>query len=313
MVTLVQLEYIVAVDNLKHFARAAEKCFVTQPTLSMQIKKLEDDLGVKIFDRNRQPVITTDIGCLVVDQARKILGESKKIVDIVKHYKLDISGELNIGIIPTLAPYLLPLFAGRFKKKYPSVVLNVEELITEQLVDKLKSDQLDAAIFVTPYNDDSIKEQPLFYEEMLVYAHAEHPLLKKSRVQFDDIAIPEIWLLSDGHCFRSQVINLCSLHDRPGSELPFNYEGGAIETLVRIIDREGGFTIIPQLAINELSAKQKKNVIPFEGYKPLREVSICYARYFVKRRLVDLMAEEIKAAVPKELLNRDRGELVLWK
>lgn len=313
MVTLVQLEYIVAVDNLKHFARAAEKCFVTQPTLSMQIKKLEDDLGVKIFDRNRQPVITTDIGCLVVDQARKILGESKKIVDIVKHYKLDISGELNIGIIPTLAPYLLPLFAGRFKKKYPSVILNVEELITEQLVDKLKSDQLDAAIFVTPYNDDSIKEQPLFYEEMLVYAHAEHPLLKKSRVQFDDIAIPEIWLLSDGHCFRSQVINLCSLHDRPGSELPFNYEGGAIETLVRIIDREGGFTIIPQLAINELSAKQKKNVIPFEGYKPLREVSICYARYFVKRRLVDLMAEEIKAAVPKELLNRDRGELVLWK
>lgn len=313
MVTLVQLEYIVAVDNLKHFARAAEKCFVTQPTLSMQIKKLEDDLGVKIFDRNRQPVLTTDIGCLVVDQARKILGESKKVVDIVKHYKLDISGELNIGIIPTLAPYLLPLFAGRFKKKYPSVILNVEELITEQLVDKLKSDQLDAAIFVTPYNDDSIKEQPLFYEEMLVYAHAEHPLLKKSRVQFDDIAIPEIWLLSDGHCFRSQVINLCSLHDRPGSELPFNYEGGAIETLVRIIDREGGFTIIPQLAINELSAKQKKNVIPFEGYKPLREVSICYARYFVKRRLVDLMAEEIKAAVPKELLNRDRGELVLWK
>ncbi len=313
MVTLVQLEYIVAVDNLKHFARAAEKCFVTQPTLSMQIKKLEDDLGVKIFDRNRQPVLTTDIGCLVVDQARKILGESKKVVDIVKHYKLDISGELNIGIIPTLAPYLLPLFAGRFKKKYPSVILNLGGFVPGELVDKLKSDQLDAAIFVTPYNDDSIKEQPLFYEEMLVYAHAEHPLLKKSRVQFDDIAIPEIWLLSDGHCFRSQVINLCSLHDRPGSELPFNYEGGAIETLVRIIDREGGFTIIPQLAINELSAKQKKNVIPFEGYKPLREVSICYARYFVKRRLVDLMAEEIKAAVPKELLNRDRGELVLWK
>jgi LysR family transcriptional regulator, hydrogen peroxide-inducible genes activator len=313
MITLTQLEYIVAVDNYRHFAKAAEHCFVTQPTLSMQIKKLEDDLGIKIFDRNRQPVVPTDIGKQIIEQARVTLGESGRLVEIVSNFKLDVSGELKIGLIPTLAPYLLPRFAGQFKRKYPMVNLHFEELVTDKLVEKLKSDLLDAAIFVTPFNDDGIMEQVLFYEEMLVYAHPNHPLHKISRLNFGDIAKPEIWLLSDGHCFRSQVINLCSLHDRPGQELPFNFEGGSIDTLIRIIDREGGFTIIPELAVNDLTSEQCKNILPIESYRPLRQVSICYSRHFVKRRLVDLMAETIKASVPAEMLSQKRGELVLWK
>jgi LysR family hydrogen peroxide-inducible transcriptional activator len=313
MVTLIQLEYIVAVDNHRHFAKAADACFVTQPTLSMQIKKLEDDLGIKIFDRNRQPVVPTDIGKQIIQQARIVLGESGRIEEMVSHFKLDVSGDLNIGIIPTLAPYLLPRFAGEFKRKYPAVNLHIEELITERLVEKLKSDQLDVAIFVSPYNDDGIKEQVLYYEEMLVYAHPDHSLHNLARLSFGDIARPEIWLLSDGHCFRSHVINLCSLHDKPGHELPFNYEGGSIDTLIRIIDHEGGFTIIPELAINDLTARQKKNVLPIDAYRPLREVSLCYSRYYVKKRLVELLAETIKGSVPAEMHSRARGELVLWR
>jgi LysR family transcriptional regulator, hydrogen peroxide-inducible genes activator len=313
MITITQLEYIVAVDNHRHFARAAAHCFVTQPTLSMQIKKLEDDLGIKIFDRNRQPVIPTDIGKLVIDQARRVLQESGKITELVKDYLGEINGELRIGIIPTLAPYLLPMFAGNFRRKYPGVHLHVEEQITEKLADSLKTDQLDAAVFVTPFNDDSIMEEAVFYEEMLVYAHHNHPLLSKSKVGVVDIAIPELWLLSDGHCFRSQVINLCSLHQMDQFELPFSYEGGSIETLIRIIDREGGVTIIPELAVAELSANQQANVISFDGYKPLREVSVCFSRHFAKNRLIRLLADEIRACVPKHMLQLERGELVLWK
>lgn len=313
MVSLIQLEYIVAVDNFRHFAKAAAHCFVTQPTLSMQIKKMEDELGVKIFDRNKHPVMPTDVGKLLIEQARRTLSEAGRINELVKNHLSQVGGELKLGIIPTLAPYLLPLFAGHFKRKYPAVNLHIEEGITDQLVKKLKSDQLDAAIFVTPYLDDSLIEKPVFYEELLVYAHRAHPLLAKPEVSVEDIAIPELWLLSDGHCFRSQVINLCSMHDVPQHELPFSYEGGAIETLIRIIDREGGFTIIPELAIRELSAMQSHNVITFNNFRPLREISVCYSRHFVKSRLIQLLFDEIKMAVPAEMHNHERGEVVKWK
>jgi LysR family transcriptional regulator, hydrogen peroxide-inducible genes activator len=313
MITLTQLEYIVAVDNHRHFARAAEHCFVTQPTLSMQIKKLEDDFGIKLFDRNRQPVIPTDIGKLVIGQARRVLHESVKISELVKEYLGEINGELRIGIIPTLAPYLLPMFAGNFRRKFPSVHLHIEEQITEKLANGLKTDQLDAAVFVTPFNDENIHEEAVFYEEMQIYAHHQHPLLSKSKVNVVDIAIPELWLLSDGHCFRSQVINLCSLQQMDQFDLPFSYEGGSIETLIRIIDREGGFTIIPELAVAELRNDQKPNVISFNGFKPLREVSVCFSRHYAKNRLIRLLADEIKACVPKHMLQLGRGELVLWK
>ncbi|MDP2237210.1 MAG: LysR substrate-binding domain-containing protein [Bacteroidales bacterium] len=313
MISLIQLEYIVAIDTFRHFAKAAEHCFVTQPTLSMQVKKLEDDLGIKIFDRTKQPVIPTDIGILVIAQARKTLAESGRINDIVKQFSGDVSGQLNIGIIPTLGPYLLPLFAGNFKKKFPKVTLHIEELVTEHIAEKLKNDQLDAGIFVTPFGDDGIIEQPVFYEEMLVYAHAGHPLLVKNNLKTIDVAVPDIWLLNDGHCFRSQVINLCAI--KPGSrqELPFDLEGGSLETLMRIIRKEGGFTIIPELAVNDLGEMERRNVVRFDETKPLREVSLCYSRNYVKQGLLKLLSEEIKASVPKVMLNRERGDLVTWK
>lgn len=313
MITLVQLEYIVALDTYRHFAKAAEHCNVTQPTLSMQIKKLEEDLQIRVFDRQKQPVVPTDHGLDFIEQARKVLAESGRLLELVEAFKGQLGGQLRLGIIPTLGPYLLPLFAGNFKKQYPTIQLFVEELVTEELAARLKNDQLDAGIFVTPYGDKGIVEEPLFYEEMLVYAHEAHPLLKQESIRPTDMAMPDLWLLGDGHCFRSQVINLCALPPGSRQELPFQLEGGTLETLMRIIRREGGYTLIPELAATDATPWQSGNIKHFSGMKPLREVSLCYSRHFVKERLLRVLASEIKKAIPASMLNKQRGEVVGWR
>lgn len=313
MITLVQLEYVVAVDTYRHFARAADHCNVTQPTLSMQIKKLEDDLQIRIFDRQKQPVMPTDHGVEFIEQARRVLAESGRLMELVETFKGKLGGQLRLGIIPTLGPYLLPLFAGRFKKLYPTIQLSVEELVTEELAQRLKNDQLDAGIFVTPYGDKGIVEEPLFYEEMLVYAHESHPLLQQDSIRPTDMAMPDLWLLSDGHCFRNQVINLCALPPGSRQELPFQLEGGTLETLMRIIRREGGYTLIPELAAADAASWQPGNIKHFSGVKPLREVSLCYSRHFVKERLLRVLSDSIRSSVPASMLDKTRGEVVGWK
>ena len=313
MITLTQLEYIVAVDTFRHFGRAAEHCFITQPTLSMQIKKLEEDLEIIIFDRSKQPLIPTDVGKRIIEQSRIILQETEKVNDIVKDHKNLISGELKIGIIPTLAPYLLPLFIGNYKRKYPNILITVEELTTDNIVDHLNRDLLDVGILVTPLKEGRINERPIFYEEMMIYSHKNHPLYTKEKIKVKDIATPEIWLLSDGHCFRHQVVNLCSFKGASNEELPFHFEAGSLETLMNIIDIEGGITLIPELAAVEMPEGRAQHVRKFSDVTPLREVSLVYSRHFAKNKLVDLLWKEIYGSMPKELLNRDRGTIVEWK
>ncbi|WP_163716295.1 hydrogen peroxide-inducible genes activator [Mangrovibacterium lignilyticum] len=313
MITLTQLEYIVAVDTFRHFGRAAEHCFITQPTLSMQIKKLEEDLEVVIFDRSKQPLIPTDVGKRIIEQSRIILQETEKVNNIVKDHKNLISGELKIGIIPTLAPYLLPLFIGNYKRKYPNILIKVEELTTEKIVDNLHRDLLDVGILVTPLKEDRINEKPLFYEEMMLYAHKDHPLHNKEEVRVKDISVPEIWLLSDGHCFRHQVINLCSFKGSINEDLPFHFEAGSLETLMNIIDKEGGITLIPELASIEMSTERSLHVRAFDDVTPLREVSLVYSRHFAKNKLIELLWREIVNSMPQSLLNKDRGTIVDWK
>lgn len=313
MITLIQLEYIIAVDKYRNFARASEASFVTQPTLSMQIKKLEDDLGIKIFDRSKKPVIPTEIGRLVIDQARVVVGENNKINEVINTYNSNISGQIRIGIIPTLAPYLLPRFAGRFKKLYPEVQFVIREMVTDRIAATLHADDLDAGIFVTPYHDARLKEWPAFYEEMMIYASPGHRLLQKSEILVKDVETPELWLLTDGHCFRDQVINLCSIPELPESELPFEFEGGSLETIMKIIDKEGGFTLLPELAVLELPESSKQQVRSFGHYTPLREVSLVFSRNFAKERLLKLLYAEIKSSVPKSMLEKNRGDVVEWK
>ena len=312
-ITLTQLEYVVAVDNYRHFARAAEKCFVTQPTLSMQIMKLEEHLGIKLFDRSRQPVVPTEIGKKVIEQARDALKAASRIDDLVKQHTAEISGELRLGIIPTLGPFLLPLFAGNFMRKYPGVALTVEELVTDSIIRRLKNETLDAGLFVTPAHESSIIEEPLFYEEMLLYAHPSHSLLSKPVVEIKDMNSPELWLLNDGHCFRHQVVNLCGAGSHAGEGLPFHLEGGSLETLVRLIDREGGFTLLPELATLLLPPEKQDSLIRFSDVTPLREVSLVRSRYYAKQNLLEALRTQIMTDIPQYMKDPGRGQVVEWK
>ncbi len=313
MITLTQLEYIVAVDTYRHFGRAAENCFITQPTLSMQIKKLEEDLEIVIFDRSKHPLIPTDVGQRVIEQARLTLKQSEEIQNIVKDHKNQVSGMLRIGIIPTMAPYLLPIFIGRYKKNYPNIFIKVVEQTTENIVKLLNKDLIDVGILATPLKEEKINEKPIFYEEMLIYANPSHKLHKQKEITIKDIATPEIWLLSDGHCFRDQVINLCNYLGTTDSHLPFHFEAGSLETLMNIVDREGGLTLIPELAKEGMAEKRLHNVLSFTSIKPLREVSLVYSRHFAKHKLINLLWREIKESIPEEMQEKERGTVVEWK
>lgn len=313
MVSLVQLEYIVAVDTYRHFATAADRCFVTQPTLSMQIKKMEDELGVNIFDRGKQPIIPTDVGIDIIEQARNILREAKGIEAIVANHKKEISGELRIGVIPSLAPYLLPLFMNSLASDHPNLQLKVREMITDDIVEALKKDLIDVGILVTPLHDLAIKEEPLFYEEIKVYASPGHIFTEKPKLEIKELAAPDLWLLSSGHCFRSQVLNLCSYHDTHRNSLPFEYESGSFETLVKMIDRNGGFTLLPELAVSEMSESRKLQVRTFVDMVPLREVGLVYARSYAKRNMLKMLKEHVQAAVPEAMLHKGRGTVIEFK
>ena len=313
MTTLIQMEYIVAVDTYRHFATAAEKCFVTQPTLSMQIKKLEDILNIIVFDRTKQPVIPTESGKKIIEQARIVLREAKMIYQIGNELKEEVSGELQIGIIPTIAPYLLPLFAGNYKRLYPDVRLKVEELVTERIIENLNKDLIDVGILVTPLHEKNIIEKPLYYEEMMIYTNSNHPLATQSVIKIKDIATPEIWLLNDGHCFRHQIVNLCDLQNIESDSLPFEFEGGSLDTLMKIIDNEGGYTLIPELAGIDLAEDKHNQLKHFSNIAPLREVSLVTTRQFAKTKSISLLAKSIRDSIPPILLDMKRGTIVEWK
>jgi len=310
MISLIQLEYVLALDTYRHFATAAEKCFVTQPTLSMQVKKLEDHLGIILFDRSKQPLIPTEQGKRIIEQARIVLQESAKIPLIVDEVLKGVSGNLRIGLIPTISPYLLPLFTGKFTMQYPNVHLKIEEVVTGKIEAMLAKDQLDVGILVTPLNNSQLIEQPLYYEEMMIYHNKSHSLANHTLVALDEINPLEIWLLGDGHCFRNQVINFCDIQKLHASELPFEFEGGSLNTLMKIIDNEGGYTLIPELASFEVN---KELVKRFSSMTPLREVSLVYTRKYAKTQMLEAIAGTIKSVVPKQMLDSTRGKTVEWK
>jgi LysR family hydrogen peroxide-inducible transcriptional activator len=297
--TLIQLEYIVALDTHRHFVLASEKCFVTQPTLSMQIQKLEDELGVKIFDRTKQPVIPTEIGKSIIAQARIILKEANLMKDLINDQKDQLTGELRVGIIPTLAPYLLPPLFQHVHEKYPQLNLVIKETITEEIIHELKNNRLDCGIVVTPLNDASIKEDIMFYEELFVYVSKKNALYDKKYVLANEIDPTQLWLLEEGHCFRSQILNLCEL--RKYSELNFKYETGNIETLKRMVDKSDGITILPELAVMEFTKPQLKFVKKLKEPSPAREVSLVTHRDHIKTKLIKTLKDEILRIVPKQM------------
>ncbi|MBN8675298.1 MAG: LysR family transcriptional regulator [Chitinophagales bacterium] len=306
--TLTQLEYIVALDSYRHFVLASEKCFVTQPTLSMQIQKLEEELGVKIFDRTKQPVIPTEIGTSIIAQARIVLRDAGVIRQLIAEQKDIMTGEIRIGIIPTIAPYLLPPLFKNIREKYPQVKLVAREIITEEIVQELKNNRLDCGIVVTPLKDSSIKEDILFYEELFVYVSKTNALYDKKYVLPTEIDPDQLWLLEEGHCFRSQILNLCELQKFSG--LHFKYETGNIETLKRMVDKSDGITILPELAVMEFTKPQMKLVKRLKEPSPAREVSLVTHRDHLKTKLIKTLKEEILAIVPKAMQKLNKKKVV---
>jgi LysR family hydrogen peroxide-inducible transcriptional activator len=294
--TLTQLEYIVALDTHRHFVLASEKCFVTQPTLSMQVQKLEEELGVKIFDRTKQPVMPTAMGERIIAQARLVLREAGRIQQLIDEEKDVMTGELRVGIIPTLAPYLLPPLFKRIREKYPQLNLIIRETITEEIVQELKQNRLDCGLVVTPLKDAAIREAVLFYEELFVYVSRKNALYDKRYVLPSEIDPDKLWLLEEGHCFRSQILNLCEL--RRSKDDHFRYETGNIETLKRMVDKSDGLTILPELAVMEFNKSQLKLVKQIKEPRPAREVSLVTHRDHLKTKLIETLKAEVLQIIP---------------
>ncbi|MBP9680918.1 MAG: LysR family transcriptional regulator [Bacteriovorax sp.] len=299
--TITQLEYILAVEKYKHFGKAAQACAVTQPTLSMQLQKVEEELGIIIFDRSKTPILTTLEGRQVVEQAKTVLREFKKIFSIVESSKNEIRGDFRLGVIPTLAPYVIPLFAANFVKKYPEVNLKIEEFKTEEMIELLGKDELDAGLLVTPLAGESFIERVLFHEPFFVFASKDHPLLKKTKLKDRDLDINDVWLLNEGHCFRQQVLNLCKLSKDFGHHGNLEFESGNLETLKNMVLNSAGYTLLPQLAVLNLSNENKKLVREFLGPVPTREVSLVHNRLFLKEKIITALEESIIEHLPKEL------------
>ncbi len=308
--TFIQLEYIVALDSLRHFTLAADHCHVTQPTLSMQIQKLEEELGITIFDRSKQPVIPTAMGVEIIAQARDILAQRDALRELIEYKKGTLTGELRIGIIPTLAPYLLPLFIQQFAQQHAKVKLVISEMTTDSITHSLKEGVIDAGILVTPLQQKGIKEYVLFYEEMLVYVSKKNALYQKHYVLAQDIDPDKLWLLEEGHCFRSQIENLCELRKQSRAGSHFDYETGSIETLRRMVDLNDGITIMPELATVGMPAKQLQFIRRFKSPVPVREVSLVVQRDFVKKRLVDALRESVIRSVP-EKIRKNKGSNII--
>jgi LysR family hydrogen peroxide-inducible transcriptional activator len=302
-----QLEYIIAVDNFRHFARAAEKCFVTQPTLSMMIHKLEEELGVQIFDRSKQPVTPTRNGSEIINRAKVIMSRVNHLMEYANELKGEISGELRLGVIPTLAPYLLPLFLKTFHEKYPLLKIFVKEMITDEIILKLHTGDLDMGLLASPLNEPHLEEHTLFYEEFFVYASESEKLPKKKYLLPKQIDINHLWLLEEGHCLRNQVFNLCEL--KKNEQETLNYEAGSIETLINLVDHNGGITIVPALAEQNLKPAQRKNVREFANPKPVREISLVVAENFPRKKILEHLKEDIIRAVPSSMLQQKQKKV----
>ncbi|MDX1462029.1 MAG: LysR substrate-binding domain-containing protein [Marinirhabdus sp.] len=294
--TITQLKYVLAVAEHQNFTKAAEKTFVTQPTLSMQIQKLEDELDIQIFDRSKKPIELTDIGTKIVSQARNIVNEADRMQDVVDQQKGFVGGEFKLGIIPTIMPTLLPMFLKTFTVRHPKVQLKIEELTTDDIIAKIHDGHLDAAIAATPLNQEKIKERALYYEPFVAYIPQNHRLAAKEQIETNDLNIDDILLLEDGHCFRDGVINLCK-NSGITSDHHFQLQSGSFETLIKLSNEGLGMTLLPYLHTLDISDVQQKNLRHFKKPLPSREVSLIYSQSELRMQIINALYDVISGVV----------------
>lgn len=296
--TLQQLEYIVAVNRFRHFVTASEECGVTQPTLSAMIQKLEDELDVRIFDRTKHPIEPTKVGEKIIRQAEITLNESKRIKELVASEVNILSGGLKIGVIPTVAPYIIPSFIQEFCASYPTVEVSISEMRTALVVQQLENATLDMAFMSTPLKNTELLEIPIYYEKFVAYFSPTHPL-KDQELHASDMPSEHLWVLQEGHCIRNQVFSFCA------SKITGNhtYEAGSIDNLVRIVDKNGGYTVIPEMHLPFLTDSQLTNVRQIVSPPPVREISIVIRKDYIRERMINAVADSLKKFIPPSMLD----------
>jgi len=298
--SLTQLEYVMAVHKYGHFAKAAEACFVTQPTLSMQIQKLEEDLGAVIFDRSKKPILLTQMGKKLIGQIQTVLFEAKKIETIVQQESTGgQQGVLSIGVIPTVAPYLLPRLLPVCEGLFPDLEMNIKELQTEQILEALNGDEIDVGILATPTQVPKMFEFPLYYEPFYVLCKKNHEYANQKKIKYQTLGADDIWLLEEGHCLRNQVLDVCSVKKGKDKEKKYKFESGSLETLKNLVDLYGGYTLLPYLAAEHVG--ESSRLIPFERPIPAREIGLVYRREHYKSELIESLGEAILKSIPEEL------------
>ena len=299
--TLQQLEYILAVDKCRHFGKAADVCNVTQPTLSAMIGKLEEELNVKIFDRTRQPISPTPVGELVIRQAQEVLYQSNRIKDIIEEERHSLTGIFRVGILPTIAPYLLPRFFPQLMKKYPQLDIRVREMKTSEIKKALAEGELEAGILAKLAGLEEFAETHLCYEKYVGYVSREDKLFGQSIIRTSDVAgSKDLWLLDEGHCFRDQMVRFCQMKGAQTSQLAYNL--GSIETFMRMVESGKGITFSPELAADQLNEIQQELVRPFAVPVPTRQLVLITQPHFVRQTVIDTLVNEIQASVPKDML-----------
>ena len=300
--TITQLKYTLAVAEHGNFTTASEKCFVTQPTLSMQVQKLEEELGVTIFNRSTKPLQVTEVGKKVLIQAKKIVEESSRMNDVISEEKGIIGGSLKVGIIPTVSPTLLPLFLNIFIKKHKNVELKIEEYNTDIISKKLEDNTIDCAIAATPLNNSRIIERPLYYEPFVAYVPKHHFLSGNKSLEISDLSNSDLLILEDGHCFRNQVLNLCTLED---INKQYELKSGSFETLINLSNNGPWMTIIPYLHSNNLSTNNIQNIIPFDDPAPAREISMIYSKSQLKLPVIKALMSTISSVIRGQIKYND--------
>ncbi len=304
--TLTQLSYIVAVAKHRHFGAAAESCFVTQPTLSMQVQKLEEELGIEIFDRSHQPISTTPLGAALVEQAQVVLAEADKMKALSAEEVDVIADIIKIGVIPTLSPTLAPKVVDWFSRHHPKTEIFLEELQTRDLMARLKDGSIDLGLVVTPLEDPHLVEKPLFYEPFYLYVAPDHPISKLKTVAPDSLHLEDLWLLTEGHCFRDQALKVCGDRKRRKATSRAMFESGSLETLRKMVDRSGVNTLMPALTPEDPEeARRKKQVREFVSPAPSREVSLVHSRVYKRRATLEAVSQAVREGLPKEYLKLD--------
>ncbi|VAW10038.1 Hydrogen peroxide-inducible genes activator =_ OxyR [hydrothermal vent metagenome] len=305
--TLQQLEYVLALDNYRHFVTAAEKCFVTQPTITIQVKKLEEEIGFLIFDKSKSPFKPTGLGTLFIERAKVILSEVGELKSMVNEELERLEGKFKVGVIPTISPYLIPLISGGFSNKYQNTILEIEEMQTKNIISALQKGEIDIGVLVTPLDEPFIREIKLYNEPFVFYGQKSECLERKKSISTKEIQnMTNVWLLKSGHCFRNQVLNLCDSTNNN----TIQFQSGSIEALKKMVDNYGGFTLVPEMAINEYD---KGCNIHFTEPKPIREVSIVFHHSFAKDALIDALRLEILDKIPNEFVKNKRVMKIKWR